>query len=863
VDGVPFDNTSNGNADSSGGRDLPNGIASINPDDIESVTVLKGPGAAALYGLRASKGVIVIVTKSGKNQKNFGVTFNTNTTFSNPLILPKFQNSYGQSGGADNFFQYTDGGLTDVAADGTDESWGAPLDVGLSFVQWDSYKVGGAPLPWVSHPDNVKNFYQTGLSQSNSLSLTGGNDVSTFRFSVGNSDDKGMLYNTDFKKFNVTGNGTIKIGEKLTGGLNVGYYNDKSANLPTGGYDAENVVQQFIWSARNINFSDLKDWKNLPKNPNGTPINWNNNYQNNPYWTLDNNVNTYNKNRVVGAFNLGYAFTKSFKWTGKVTLDNYTELTTGRQAVGSNNNAAGSYYEQNRTFKEVNTEMLFSYNKNITESIGFNLNFGTNQMKRIQTNLFAQINALELPGLYNLSNNKTGSTPTYANTYTEQRINSVFGFGQLSYKNYFYLDFTGRNDWASVLPKANNSFFYPSVSASLVLSEMLNTNSVGISLFKVRANWAKVGGLGAITPYRINTVYGLDQNAWGVQANVPNAIFNGNSKPESTTGKEIGLDLNAFNNRLRFAGTYYDQKGEDLLLPLEVSRATGSTSKWSNDAQMVNKGIELTLGATVLKTDNLTFDIDLNFAKNKNEILTLGEVDSQLVSTNAFGLQIQNRPGHAFGDIVGTGFKRDPLSGKVIFENGLPVIDRGNPKVLGNVTPDWTGGANFSLKYKGIDLNTLIDAKVGGDIYSQTYTWGRTAGTLEETLIGREGGLVGDGVMSDGAGGYVPNNVVVSAKDFNQATYNNSVYESSIFDATYVKLRQIVLGYSFPSKWLKGSFMQELKVSAVGRNLAILYKAAPHIDPETAFSSSNGNQGQEFGQIPSARTIGFNVNVKF
>jgi TonB-linked SusC/RagA family outer membrane protein len=866
VDGIPFDNTSNGNSDSGGGRDLPNGVASINPDDIESVTVLKGPTAAALYGIRASKGVIIITTKTGKNQKGLGVTFNSNTTFSNPLVLPSFQNSYGQSGATPNFFQYTDGGLTDVAADGTDESWGAPLDKGLSFVQWDSYKNGGAPKPWISHPNNVKNFYDTGVAQTNTLSLTGGNEFSNFRFSVGNSNEKGMVPFTNFNKFNVSGNGNLKFG-KFTGGITFGYYNDKSTNLPTSGYDSNNVASQFIWAARNVNYTDLKDWRNLPKNligpVVGTPINWNNNYNNNPYWILENNTNTFEKDRVNGAFNLGYEFSKSFKWTGKVMLDNFSERTTGREAVGSQTNFNGSFYEQDRKYKEINAEMLFTYNKNISEDIGFNVNLGGNQLKRIQSSVFGSIVALELPGLYNLSNNKAGSVPQYGNSYQEQKINSVFGFGQLSYKSYFYLDFTGRNDWVSVLPNKNNSFFYPSVNGSLVLSDIFKTSSAGLQLLKLRGGWAKVGGLGAITPYRINRTFALDLNGFGTQANLPNDVFNPNSKPEATIGKEIGLDATAFNNRLRFAATYYDQNGIDLLLPLEVSRTTGYTRKWSNDANVTNKGIEISLGGTLVKSDDFSFDVDLNFARNRNKVVSLGEVESQLVSTNAFGLQLVNRVGNQTGDLFGAGFLRDSASGEVIYENGLPVVDVGNPKVLGNVTPDWTGGANFAIRYKGFDLNTLIDAKIGGDIYSQSYTWGRYAGTLAETIIGRETGVVGNGVMADGNGGYVKNNVVINAKDFNQRTYNQNVYESSIFDASFVKWRQLVIGYSLPAKWLRGTFIKEFKISAIARNLAIIYKKVPHIDPESAFSSSNANQGQEFGQLPSARTIGFNVNIKF
>jgi TonB-linked SusC/RagA family outer membrane protein len=864
VDGVPFDNTSYGNAGSSGGRDLPNGVASISPDDIESMSVLKGPNAAALYGLRASNGVIIITTKSGKSGKGKStVSFNTNTTFSNPLILPNYQNSYGQ-GATSNYFEFVDGAGGGYN-DGVDESWGAPLDRGLSFVQWDSYKVGGAPLPWISHPNNVKDFYETAVSTSNNLSLSSGTESANFRMSIGNSDEKGMLPSTDFKKYNLSINGNLKIGEKLTSGVSLMFFKDKSNNLPTAGYNNENAAQQFIWSARNVNFHDLKNWKNLPLAPvgtpsEGTPINWNNNFQNNPYWVLATNRNTFDKDRLTGSTFLSYELAKNFTATGKVSLDHYSQITTGRQAVGSNNAPDGSYTENTLRYSEINSEALLAYKNNITEDISFSINFGANQMRRKITQTFGTISALELPNFYNLSNIKSGSTPVLGNDYNEVRIGSIYGFGQVSYKNILYVDFSGRNDWASVLPLANNSFFYPAVSGSLILSELLNTTSSKVNYIKLRGGWSKVGGTGALGAYNLNSTYNLDNNGWGNQASTPNTQYNPNLKPESVVGTEIGLDINAFKNRLRFAGTYYTKKSSDLLVPIQVSASTGYTSIWDNIASMENKGIELQLGVTALKAKDFSFDIDLNFAKNNNKVTSLGDLDTYILG-GQWGITLEAREGESYGSLVGRGFAKDD-QGNVIYENGLPVIET-DKKILGNITPDWTGGANFTLKYKGFDFSTLIDAKVGGDVHSMTYAWGRYAGTLEESLIGRETGIVGNGVKSDGNGGYVKNDVVVSAKSFNQSSYGNTIEESAIFDATYVKLRQMSLGYTFPQSWLTGTSLSDFKFSVVARNLAILYKKAPHIDPETGFSSDNGEQGQEFGQIPSARSYGFNISVKF
>jgi len=866
IDGVPFDNTNYGNAGSGGGRDLPNGAASINPDDIESVTVLKGPTAAALYGIRASKGVILITTKSGKKKDKFEVSFNSNITFSNPLLLPNYQNSYGQ-GATSDFFQFVDGAGGGYN-DGVDESWGPALDRGLSFVQWDSFKNGGLPTPWISHPNNVKNFYDTGVAQSNSITLISGGENNNFRLSIGNSDEKGMIPFTDFKKFNVGFNGNMKLGEKLTAGANVTFFNNKSNNLPPVGYSSSNVVQQFIWSARNVNFPDLKNWRNLPLAPvgtaaEGTPLNWNNVFQNNPYWVLETNRNTFDQDRVTGSTYLNYKFNDKLSINGKLMLDHYSQRETLRADVGSNEYKDGYYAEIARRYSEINAEAILTYQTDLTSDLKLSLNGGMNTLKRVRNTVVGELTGgLELPGLFTLSNVKSGTTPSIDSDSFDQRINSVLGFGQLSYKNYAFLDFSGRNDWSSVLPVKNNSFFYPAVSGSFILSEVLGLQNAKVNYVKLRAGWSKVGGTGPLGEYSTNRTFTLANNNFGTQSSVPNTQWNPNIKPESTIGTEFGVDVNAYGNRVRLAATYYSQTSTDLILPLQVEAASGFTSSWENAGEMTNKGIELQLGLTPIKTDNFSFDIDLNFAKNRNEVTSLGGADSYTLG-GQWGMELQAIPGQAYGAIVGFPYARTE-SGDIIYENGLPKVNNSELVTLGNITPDWTGGANFTFKYKNFDLSTLVDAKIGGDIFSMSYMWGRYAGTLDETLIGRETGVVGNGVVSDGAGGYTANNVVIDAKTFNQFAYNYSNFtESGIFDASYVKLRQVVFGYSLPKNWLKGTFIQDFKVSVVGRNLALLYKKAPHIDPESAFSNSNGEQGQEFGQLPSARTYGFNINVKF
>ena len=859
VDGVPIDNRSFGNAGSYGGVDLPNGAADINPDDIESVTVLKGPNAAALYGLRAGNGVIVITTKKGAAGKKFSVSLNSNVTFSNPLLLPSYQNSYGQ-GGDPSYFEYVNGASGGVG-DGVDESWGPPLDIGLEFIQWNSQLNGGRPLQWVSYPNNVKDFLDTGLNTSHNVSLSN----EKFRLSIGNSEEKGMVPNTEIKKATVGFNGSLELGKRLTASVSLNYFNIDSGNLPITGYDNENPFQQFIWSARQVNFEDLRDWRNFPLAPEGTaaagtPLNWNHNFQNNPYWVLETNLNTYEKDRLVGNIDLNYEFTDWLAMNAKIGLDSFSLLETSRKAKGSNNAQNGSYYEIQRRFEELNATFLLSINKAISDDIGFSLSLGANNMIRKYHSTSGYLPGLELPNLYNLSNLKTGSTAELGSSINNQKISSVYGFGQFSYREMLFLDFTARNDWASILPVKNNSFFYPSVAGSVLLSKIFDLSAAKIDFLKIRGGWSEVGSTGALTEYNTRPSFGLANSGFGNQAFLPNEQYNSNLIAEKVIGTEFGLDAKLFANRLRLAATYYDQLSEDLLVPIGVSTSTGTTNLWSNPATMSNKGIEIQLGGTIIETENFSFDIDLNYAKNDNLVISLGDLDSYVLG-NQWGLSLEARPGLPYGALIGRDFSRTE-SGQVIYDNGIPVIDP-TQKVLGNIAPDWTGGANFSVRYKNLSFAALVDAKVGGDVHSMTYSWGRYAGTLEETLIGRETGVVGNGVKSDGNGGYVPNDVTVSAKVFNQSAYSNDVESSAIFDASYIKLRQVTLGYTFPSSVIKKLPFESLKISLVGRNLALLYKKAPHIDPETGFSSANGNQGQEFGQYPSARTLGFNINLKF
>jgi len=865
IDGIPLDNSSTGTSGSGGGFDLPNGAADINPDDIETMTILKGPNAAALYGLRASNGVIVITTKKGSSTDKLGVSITSSVSFEDPLVLPSFQNSYGQ-GVTPYSFNFIDGATGDG---GVDESWGPALDSGLEFVQWDSYTVDGAPTPWVSHPDNVKDFYRTGVTLNNNVSFTGGSDKATYRMSLGHMNQEGMVPNTDFERYNVGGNFGLNLSDKARVGLNAKYIKSSSDNLVTQGYNGENPVQQMIWGGRNVDWSALEDYNNLPlADPStpaaGTPLNWNTQYQNNPYWVLDNNLNGYDKDRIIGGVNLGIDLYSWLTFNIKTGVDSWNSKSTERKAYGSNSDPNGYYREILRSRFEINTEALLSSNHKLTDKLGLTLNVGANQMKRKSSLTYITAGQLELPGVYNVTNIKAGVDPINFSKSYEQRINSILGFGQLSYDNFAFLDFTARNDWASILPTENNSFFYPSVTGSLVINDAFDLDKNIFSLLKVRGGWSKVGSTGSLGTYQLESVYAYTSPWAGTNFIAsPSGLNNPEIQPESTTGIEFGLDARLFKGRVRLDATYYDMVSEDLIVDVQLSSTSGNGSSIQNIGEMSNKGFEIALGATVYKSDNWKVDLDLNFAKNINEVVSLGDDLETLVLGGQWGVNTEARVGEAYGTIYGPGYLRND-EGQIVYEDGLPQI--GERKILGNVTPDWSGGANLSVAYKNFTFGALVDAKIGGEIFSMTNTWGRFAGVLEETIEGRETGIVGAGVMNTGTEDnpvWEQNNVVVTAKSFNRAAYNNNVAEGSVFDASYVKLRQLSLGYKLPSKLLKNTGLDEISLSVVGRNLAFIHKKAPHIDPESAFSSGNGDQGLEFGQLPSARSIGFNVGIKF
>jgi TonB-linked SusC/RagA family outer membrane protein len=861
VDGIPINNGNFGDTETDG-VNRGNGAADINPNDIENVSVLKGPNAAALYGSRASNGVVLITTKSGKSQKGLGVDVSNTTTFSAPLRLPNFQNKYGQ--GSNGQFEFVDG-AGHGTNDGVDESWGPKLDAGLLIPQFNSPidEMGNRiPTPWISHPNNIKDFFETGINSTTSVAITGGNDKSNVRASYTYSDEKGMVPNTNMNKNSLAINATVKPTDKLSLTTIANYVNSHSDNLPGYGYSAQNVMQQFFWFGRQVDLGGLKNYRNKElgfTDDYGTKYNWNYNYHNNPYFTLHENLNPMDRERLVGSFKLDYKFNDWLSAFVRTGGDTYTNTNSGRIARGDMDNLEGSFYQTISTYREINTDFLISANRNITELLSFNLNAGGNRMDRYATSEFGSADELAVGGVYTINNSKVPIRSS--NAVSKKRINSLFFSGQFAYRNAIYLDFTGRNDWSSTLPDGNNSYFYPSVSASVVLSELMGLNSNVLSLAKIRGSWSKVGS--DTDPYQLLTTveFGDGWNASTKAPNlfIPNRLPNGDLQPQFINSWEVGAELSFFQNRVSLNAAYYNSIADGQILEVPISGASGFLTKMVNAGKLENNGIEVQLGLKPVATTDFEWNITFNYSKNNNKLTDLPEGVENYQIGSYWSLNVLAEKDQPYGSLFGYDFERDP-NGNIIHVDGIPV--QGSLKTLGNFSPDWIGGVNNEFRYKNLSLGFLIDAKMGGDIYSMTTTWGRYAGVLEETLIGREGGIVGDGVMEDPSnpGTYIPNNVVVGAEAYNKAAFSNTLAWSSVFDGSYIKFRELRVGYTIRKI---GNFpIKDINLSVVGRNLAILYSNAPHIDPESSFSNTN-LQGLEFGQLPSAKSLGFNISFKF
>lgn len=895
VDGVPINNETffNNAVENSSNQgtwaevDWGNGAAEMNPNDIEKVTVLKGSTAAALYGSRAANGAIVISTKKGRMEKGVtGVEFNSTTTFETPLKLPRLENKYGAGinayplSGSPTTYAFINGA---ASTENNIPNWGLKFDPNLLVVQFDSpYGNDGlqagdlvarsvnpgsvTPTPWIGHADHFKNFLQTGITTQNNISFGGAKENGSYRLSISNLYNKGILPNTDLKRYDVALRASHKFNDKLSSDYFIDYINSSSNNRPNIGYGSESVMYTYFGvygMPINIDLNSLKKQWQVGQDQVSQFRYWAN--HDNPYVTMYDNVNSFNKDRIIGNVSLKYEISANWDAMVRTGTDYYTDHREGHRAFTTVRFPTGGFRSDDVNYFENNTDFLLSYKKKINYNFDVDASVGGNRFMQNISYRRDIANSLITPGLYNFSNAQN-ELPTLYQKF-DKVIYSAYAFADLSYKNRLFLNVTGRNDHSSTLPSSHNSYFYPSASLSAVVSDMVHLPTA-LNYLKLRASVAQVGR--DADPYSIQNTFLTNTPFGSYPLTTANSVLaNNNLKPSSTTTQEIGLETRFLHNRIDLDVTYYnsDTKNEVVQLPIPVS--SGYTNAFVNGASINNKGIEIMLSADVLRSNKgLNWNTNFNFSHNVAKVTELPNgintyVYAQVTQYDRYfrAIQYDAKVGERLGNMYGNGFKRDP-HGKIIYKNGVPQFSSSQDSLLGNYNPDFVLAWTNHLNYKNFNFDFLWDWHQGGKFFSYTELGILAGGMSVETLPGRETGITGNGVMLDGSGKYVPNNVKVDAATYYNAYYNASNNEVFMYDASYLKLREVRLGYTFRNLFGKTS-KANLNVSLIGRNILEVTQCKD-VDPETlALRGQQILPGVEFLSIPSTKSLGFSVGLKF
>ncbi|MBC8154262.1 MAG: SusC/RagA family TonB-linked outer membrane protein [Bacteroidetes bacterium] len=937
IDGVPISNGLTGGS----GRgnlevDFGNGASFINPDDIESLNVLKGGAAAALYGSRAANGVIVIKTKSGRGTKGIGVEFNTNQTVETPLKLPDYQNVYGQGNANDGDFAFVNGGGAGLT-DGTDEAWGPAFNPSLNypqrqfprlFPQYDSPRtLNGQPInfrggdlnapagsvitatPWAAESDNLRKFLQTGRTNTTNIAVTGSNDAGNFRLAHTLLNQTGIVPNTDLKRYTTSLSGGYNFTPKFSANAFMSYIKGESGNRPSISYGTESIMYLFnCWLPPSVQLEPMKAY--WTRGQEGTrQYSWNYNYHDNPYFTVYENTNGQLYDRLIGNASLKYDLTSWLSVQGRTAIDYSNEKREYRRAFSTQRFPFGQYRDTRIVTEERNTDFLFTANKEFGADWTVSGTFGGNQLRQKSDFLESSAGQLNIPGIYNLTNSRIPLQT--AQSLTEKRVNSFYGSAQVAFRNYLFLELTARNDWSSALTlpeyarsigTENNSYFYPSVALSAVLSDMLALPQP-ISFLKARINYASVGNdTDAFTftqsynpsdPFGSSQVYGETDR-----------LANFNLKPEISSSFEGGIELKMFKRRVGLDVSYYLTNTRNQILNIPLSITSGYNSRAINAGLIRNNGVEIALNLVPIEHPNgLRWGVDFNFSANRSKVLELSDGIQNFVMASR-SVSIEARVGERMGDMYGIGFARvqntdrtkpyydatGQFVGQMVYDKGRPVATTERIK-LGNYNPDFLLGINNSLSYRTVRLSFLFDIRQGGKLYSHTQTVGREGGIITETLEGRADGYdltkPGNGVIGQGAGiargkdangvegngdilrnddgtiKLIPNDVKLNSRQWHTAwTGGRNIAEGVMYDASFVKLREVQLGFTIPDRIWGRVPLRGVTFSLVGRNLAVFSKV-PHVDPETlSYSGGTALPGIEYMAIPSSRSFGFNLGLK-
>lgn len=887
VDGVVIDNTnakSGGQNTGRGGYDYGSAASDINPDDIESITVLKGAASTALYGSRGGNGVILITTKKGS--RGLGVTVNSGVTVGkyDKSTFLKYQQEYG--GGYGRYYEDPTGFFLyrDIDGDGVDDlvmptsedaSYGGKLD-GRIVYQWDAFDPTspnfGKARPWLPAANQPGSIFQTAVSSNQSININGGSESGSFKLGYTRTDDKGIMPNSKITKNLVNFGGTYNMTSKLTAGANINFSGIDGKGRFGSGYDDKNLMTNYRqWWQVNVDIKEQKEAydrqkKNVTWNwadpTDLVPIYWDN-----PYFTRFENFETDSRSRYFGNVNLNY---KPLEWLnvlGRVSHDTYDEIQEERQAVGSV--TTSSYTRINRNVRETNYDLLLNMDRDLSTDLNFKALLGTNVRKERRQLIAATTNGgLVANRIYALSNSKNAiNAPQEADVRREVWGN--FAGATLSFRDMLTLDATIRNDQSSTLPKGDNSYWYPSVSLGYVFSKMIPSAS-WLSYGKLRANYAQVGNDAA--PYSLVDAYDvLSPFGSTSQASVNGAAANSTLRPERTKSYEFGIEASFLKNRLGFDLTYYDAKTFDQIFPVPVSTSTGYNARFLNAGNVRNKGIELSVNGTPVQSKDFSWTVNLNWTRNRNKVEELYPgIDVITLGTFQGGVSINAALGEPYGTIRGKNF---------VYTNGQKTVGATGRYMqtvesninIGNVNPDWIGGINNTLRYKNVSLGWLIDVRQGGDLFSLDLYYGLATGLYPETaglndlgnpsrdLVSAGGGVIMPGVDKDGK----PNEVRVNNTEFGTYGYRFNPASGFIYDASYVKLREAILTFSLPKAFVdRTRAFKGIDLSLIGRNLWIIHKNLPYADPEENLGSGN-LQGYQSGAYPTTRTLAFNVKFRF
>lgn len=893
VDGVPINNNTivPNVTDAAAGFqeiDFGNGAMEINPDDVESVSVLKGPSAAALYGTRASNGVIIITTKDGSGSQGTRVSFNSSTSIERAFRLPQFQNKYGQGNSGE--FEFVDG-LGGGTNDNISYSWGPKLDAGIMIPQFDSPVTlpngtivrggdvalhGGAvisPSEFKSYEDNLKDFYQTGYTTINNLAISNGFKNGNMRLSFTDLRSESIIPGVNLDRKTIASRLNFKASEQLSISSSINYVNSQSDNRPSNGYGSENANYSLVaWGPRSLDISALENyWQ--PGLENIQQYSFNYTFFDNPYLILLENRNSFNRDRVFGNVMATYQYDEYLSISLRTGMDYSTELRKFRRAYSTNRFRQGAYAEHQVGFRENNTDVMLNYQRKYG-NITADFSLGANRMDQTANNLQVQTTQLAQPGVYSLSN--AAAPLDVFQTDARKRINSIYGVAKFGYKGFLYLDVTARNDWSSSLATPNTtegvSFFYPSISTSFILSNVVELPKF-ISFAQARASVAQVGN--DTDPYQTIGTF-LSQTAYNGQPTLSDqgTIPNSNLKPEQTTSYEVGADIRFFKDRLTLDLTYYNAVTTNQIISLPVSITSGYNQEVVNGGEVRSRGLEIILSGTPIKKEDFEWRATVNFSRNVSTVESLPQEEGRLTlgysgvydNTNQ-RVWFQVEEGGRIGDMYGTGYQKTAEGRFIVDASGNFIADNELQKI-GNSNPDFIIGFSNQFKYKKWDASILLDWRQGGEIVSRTLALAGVAGQLEETENRPEGGIIVDGVVNVGTASnpiYQENTTAITAESYYRKYYDRNHEENNTYDASYLKIREVSIGYTFDNTGSTGLLQEgrDLRISVFGRNL-YAFSEIPHFDPEQiAVQGQQFLSGVEDMSYATSRSIGIKIGFNF